>query len=101
MGHDDSIYLTIVSNPSKMNLLANYVEGLPNDLKSGDEITRFITYVRNGDKANIVYSYRDLPKIQQLIVSEAFRMLWRTDDRMLFDSHMNKTLPKLIMKVCG
>ena len=84
-----------------MNLLAKFVEGLPNDLKSGDEITRFLTYVRNGDKANIVYSHRDLPKIQQLIVSEAFRMLWGTDDQMLFYSHMNKALPKLIMKDCG
>ena len=101
MGHDDSIYLTVVSNPSKMNLLANYVEGLPNDLKSGDEITRFITYVRNGDKANLVYSFRDLTKIQQLIVSEAFRMLCRTCDRTVFDSHMNEVLPKLIMKVSG
>lgn len=90
MNYDNSIYLTIVSNASKMIMLADYVEGLPTNLKFGDEIIRFISYARLGDKENIIYSSRDLPKLQQLIVVEAFRTLLKTNERALFENHMKK-----------
>lgn len=96
MNHDDSIYLTIVSNASKMNMLADYIESLPTNLKCGDEIIRFVSFVRNGDKENMVYSFRDLPKLQQLIVVEAFRTLFKTDNRAIFESHMKKKVPELM-----
>ena len=101
MGYDDSVYLTIVSNASKMNMLADYIEGLPTNFKYGDEIIRFVSFVRNGDKENIVYSFRDLSKLQQLIVVEAFRTLLTTDEWAIFENHMKKKVPELMGKVNG
>jgi len=101
MNHDDSIYLTIVSSASKMKMLADYIEGLPTNLKCGDEIIRFVSFVRYGDRNNIVYSFRDLSKLQQLIVAEAFRTLLKTDERLFFESHMKKKVPELMGKVDG
>lgn len=101
MNSDASIYLTIVSNTSKMKMLADYIERLPANLKCGGEIIRFVSYVRLGDKANIVYSFRDLPKIQQLIVAEAFRKLLLIDEQEIFESHMGRKVPELIDKAEG
>ena len=98
MNSDASIYLTIVSNTSKMKMLADYIERLPANLKCGDEIIRFVSYVRLGDKANVVSSFRDLPKIQQLIVAEAFKKLLLTDEQEIFESHMGRKVPALIDK---
>lgn len=74
----DSILLRDL-NVNKMKKLTDYINSLPNEIKKGEAMSRLMSGIKSGDIIIIIDSYHDLSKLQQQIIVNAFRKLYKTD----------------------
>lgn len=74
----DSILLRDL-NVNKMKKLTDYINSLPNEIKNGEAMSRLMSGIKSGDIIIIIDSYHDLSKLQQQIIVNAFRKLYKTD----------------------
>ena len=94
----DSYLLRQASDVNKMKMLTKYISGLPDEIKEGEAMKRLKDGIKVGDKIMIIDSYQDLTKLQQQIIVNAFRKIYRVTSYEVFENLMNDTMPKIIAK---